>query len=168
MRILSLLLASATVFYSCDTKKSTSEETQQITASTNNSENVLADTISANAPVGIMGVDQNSVPSTAPIAAPFPAGISKSDGQPALNPAHGQPFHNCAIAVGAPLNSAPQLSPAPQAVVPQQNSANTSINANPVFPSPVPAKATGPKPALNPAHGQPNHRCDIAVGAPLS
>jgi hypothetical protein len=22
--------------------------------------------------------------------------------------------------------------------------------------------------ALNPAHGQPNHRCDIAVGAPLS
>lgn len=32
----------------------------------------------------------------------------------------------------------------------------------------TPAPAVKPTAALNPAHGQPGHRCDIAVGAPLS
>ena len=30
------------------------------------------------------------------------------------------------------------------------------------------APATTPAPGMNPAHGQPNHRCDIPVGAPLN
>ena len=168
MRIVPLLLASAVVFFSCNKKSSSAEETQEITASTRDSENVVEDTISAKATTGIRAVDQNSVPSTAPLATPFPAGISNSTGEPALNPAHGQPYHRCEIAVGAPLNGAPQQNPAPQAVVPKLNSANTSVNTNPALPSPFPAKATGSKPALNPAHGQPHHRCDIEVGAPLS
>lgn len=166
MRIVPLLLASAVVFLSCDKKSSSAEETQEVTVSA--SENGLEDTISAKASADIVAVDQNFTPSEVPIAAPFPAGISESTGKPALNPAHGQPYHQCEIAVGAPLNGAPQLNPAPQAVVPKLNSANTSINTNPVAPSPFPAKATGSKPALNPAHGQPHHRCDIEVGAPLS
>ena len=166
MRILPLLLASAVVFFSCDKKSSSTEETQEVTVSA--PENVLEDTISAKPSTDLVAVDQNFTPSEVPIATPFPAGISESTGKPALNPAHGQPYHRCEIAVGAPLDGAPQQSPAPQAVAPKLNSANTSINANPVFPSPVPAKATGPKPALNPAHGQPHHRCDIEVGAPLS
>jgi hypothetical protein len=32
----------------------------------------------------------------------------------------------------------------------------------------TPATAVPTTAGLNPAHGQPNHRCDIAVGAPLS
>ena len=104
MRIVPLLLASAVVFFSCDKKSSSAEETQEITVSTRASENVLGDTISANASAGIREVDQNSVPSTAPIATPFPAGISNSTGEPALNPAHGQPHHRCDIEVGAPLS----------------------------------------------------------------
>ena len=168
MRILPLLIVGAVVFYSCDKKESSAEETQEITVSTGDSDNVLEDTISANASTEIIEVDQNFVPSKVPIATPFPAGISKSNGEPALNPAHGQPYHRCEIAVGAPLNSAPQQNPAPQAVAPQQNSVNNNININPVFPSPVPAQTTSKKPALNPAHGQPHHRCDIEVGAPLS
>lgn len=75
-----------------------------------------------------------------------------------MNPAHGQPNHRCDIAVGAPLNSKP-----------------ASANANPVaVNAPAPAatnKATPVQmvaPGMNPAHGQPNHRCDIAVGAPLN
>lgn len=89
----------------------------------------------------------------------------------ALNPAHGQPGHRCDIAVGAPLNS-----PAKTITPPSQP---TTI-AQPVTASPQPTatvtttaatqtatvNAKGEK--LNPAHGQPNHRCDIAVGAPLN
>ena len=79
----------------------------------------------------------------------------------ALNPAHGQPNHRCDIAVGAPLNSAAAKTATPnvQTVTPQPTvTANAPLVQN--------VSASGEK--LNPAHGQPNHRCDIAVGAPLS
>jgi len=36
-----------------------------------------------------------------------------------------------------------------------------------VNPSAQPVAANGPAPKINPAHGQPGHRCDVAVGAPL-
>lgn len=75
----------------------------------------------------------------------------------ALNPAHGQPGHRCDIAVGAPLNSAP-------AAIKPAAPTQTAPVVMPTQPAPAPATATGP---LNPAHGQPGHRCDIAVGAPL-
>jgi hypothetical protein len=88
---------------------------------------------------------------------------------PKLNPAHGQPGHRCEIAVGAPLPAAgttiaaqpaTQTSPAVQNIVP----------AAPPPPAPVmnmtPVAGTGK--GVNPAHGQPGHRCDIAVGAPLN
>ncbi|RZK58557.1 MAG: hypothetical protein EOO91_07995 [Pedobacter sp.] len=89
----------------------------------------------------------------------------------ALNPAHGQPGHRCDIAVGAPLNS-PAAKPTAPTVQP---TTITAPIANPqptatVTTTPVSQTATvnakGEK--LNPAHGQPNHRCDIAVGAPLN
>ncbi len=35
-------------------------------------------------------------------------------------------------------------------------------------PNPVQTQATPTAPGMNPPHGQPNHRCDIAVGAPLN
>lgn len=51
-----------------------------------------------------------------------------------------------------------------QTVVPNQTSPNSNIvNQNSTVSSPV-TVAKG----MNPAHGQPNHRCDIAVGAPLN
>lgn len=77
-----------------------------------------------------------------------------------LNPAHGQPGHRCDIAVGAPLNSAPAKT---------TTSVNTTPTATPVSIQPtVAAPATKTAPGMNPAHGQPGHRCDIAVGAPLN
>ena len=92
--------------------------------------------------------------------------------KPALNPAHGEPYHRCDIAVGAPIDSpAPVQTAAPQ--VAQQAPANGSFNTNPIAPSAAPAptvsstSALGPKPAVNPAHGEPHHRCDLQVGAPL-
>lgn len=89
----------------------------------------------------------------------------------ALNPAHGEPGHDCAIAVGAPLNSAkPAATSAP---------AQTSPVINP-NPAPVPAPTSSPimavpsntNPAgtsgkLNPAHGEPGHDCAKPVGSPL-
>ncbi|MEP7165471.1 MAG: hypothetical protein ABI741_12300 [Ferruginibacter sp.] len=72
-----------------------------------------------------------------------------------MNPPHGQPGHRCDIAVGAPLNSAP---------------AKTTTATNTAQPvvmntTAVPVKTA---PGMNPPHGQPGHRCDIAVGAPLN
>ena len=73
-----------------------------------------------------------------------------------LNPPHGEPGHDCAIAVGAPLDGSaaqPQAAPAPTAAQPA---------AQPNF-SGAAATAAG----LNPPHGQPGHDCAVAVGAPL-
>lgn len=74
--------------------------------------------------------------------------------RPANNPAHGQPFHDCSIPVGAPLNAKNTTAPASQAPV-----------AAPV-PQQVPAGNKEVK--LNPPHGQPGHDCKVSVGAPLS
>lgn len=74
-----------------------------------------------------------------------------------MNPPHGEPGHRCDIPVGQPLNSKP--APVPQAV--QQN-----IVQNTPAPAPAPAP-TGPKPAVNPPHGEPWHDCAKKVGEPL-
>jgi hypothetical protein len=73
-----------------------------------------------------------------------------------MNPAHGEPGHDCAIPVGAPLNSINNSSP-------MVNPGNSSPLINPGSSSPVKA-AQG----MNPAHGQPGHDCAIPVGAPLN
>ena len=75
-----------------------------------------------------------------------------------LNPAHGQPGHRCDIPVGAPLNSPPATQP----VVTNQKT------AQPVTITQAPASNVKTAPGMNPPHGQPGHRCDIAVGAPLN
>lgn len=50
---------------------------------------------------------------------------------------------------------------------PSQNiQAPAPMTANPTNTTSAPASAT--KPGMNPPHGQPGHRCDIAVGAPLN
>ena len=72
-----------------------------------------------------------------------------------MNPPHGEPGHRCDIPVGQPLNS----KPVPQPV--QQN-----IAQNIPTPAPTPAP-TGPKPDVNPPHGEPWHDCAKKVGEPL-
>lgn len=76
-----------------------------------------------------------------------------------MNPAHGQPGHRCDIAVGAPLNS-PATTPKSTTVTPQPNNAAPTTLA-------TPNPATPTQEGMNPPHGQENHRCEIAVGAPL-
>lgn len=98
-----------------------------------------------------------------------PATVQSTDVTLILNPPHGQPNHRCDIAVGAPLNSPVGMKPSTQAKTqiqplmqikpqPQAQPVNTVPQVSPI-------QTTA---GLNPPHGQPNHRCDIAVGAPLN
>lgn len=74
---------------------------------------------------------------------------------PGMNPPHGEPGHRCDIPVGQPLNSKPATQTT-QAPAPQPMPAPQAVAAN-----------TGPKPKLNPAHGQPWHDCAKKVGEAL-
>jgi len=108
-----------------------------------------------------------STPSANPVS-PTGTPIAPIIASARLNPAHGQPGHRCDIAVGAALpadGSSPNLK-LPTPAVPslnlpaQKNIAPATVQA----PVVTPAGASG----LNPAHGQPGHRCDIPVGQPLN
>ncbi len=79
-----------------------------------------------------------------------------------INPAHGQPNHRCDVAVGAPLNSAPNNGSASIAQTNVQPQNTQTISSKMSTPKVVTAKG------MNPPHGEKGHRCDIAVGAPLS
>jgi hypothetical protein len=106
-----------------------------------------------NAPV--LNTPVQTTASTAPAIQPAAAAAVA----PGMNPAHGKPGHRCDIPVGQPLNSKPQ--------------ANQSAVSTPspvvTTPTTTPVKSDGNlAKGLNPAHGQPGHRCDIAVGQPLN
>ncbi|MCP1997505.1 hypothetical protein [Flavobacterium sp. HSC-61S13] len=116
-------------------------------------------------------VTEDPTATETPVTNAAPAGHSEHDGHDhgttqqaeGMNPEHGQPGHRCDIPVGAPLNS-------PAAT--QPNAAATSAPAQAQQPFLVNDGAKGATSAatgnLNPEHGQPGHRCDIAVGQPLS
>lgn len=141
MKTLKILIASVTLLYSCDKAKTSMAETEA--PKRDSTVNKTAETVAA--PAEVASVTNAS-----------------TSGKPALNPEHGQPYHRCEIAVGAPIDSAPtQQNATPQVQTP-------SILSPTVTPSAPAPQALGPKPALNPAHGEPHHRCDLAVGAPLT
>lgn len=106
---------------------------------------------------------QNSAPITMNNSAPVATNSVNQAQQtaPGMNPPHGQPNHRCDIPVGAPLNSKKaepttvkstdiQTTTTTPIAVPQNSTSSTTVAAG-----------------MNPAHGQPGHRCDILVGAPL-
>ncbi|MBC8986241.1 hypothetical protein H9X96_10690 [Pedobacter sp. N36a] len=105
------------------------------------------------------------------VVTPTPAGLPSasptmaSGEKPANNPAHGQPFHDCALPVGAPLNASASTAP----------STGTAASAPVVVPQTAAPAATPPstpvnqkEAKINPAHGLPGHDCAVPVGAPLS
>ena len=119
----------------------------------------------------------SSVPATVPATATVnePTVAKAAATPPELNPPHGQPFHRCDIPVGSPLKSAAPAKPATVQTAPQinrtgmaptlENAARLNNSRTNNATAPTVANATPPK--LNPPHGQPFHRCDIAVGSPL-
>lgn len=152
--------AALAVLISCSPakKESNSEAVQQL-------KQVQQTTLPADTSAAV-----SAVPATATTSQP--AAVQTASTPPELNPPHGQPYHRCDIPVGSPLNTPAPAKPAP--TVNRTGTAPTLANAaqlnNPqaVNPTaPTVANATSGKPKLNPPHGQPYHRCDIAVGSPL-
>ena len=123
---------------------------------------------------GSLNTQLNSSQSNAgKTTAQLPAGNSVSGLK--VNPEHGQPGHRCELAVGAPLQDVATAQGAKSTsaqVTPVQTPISTTINqlaANNTLPvNNQPAAKPAATGNLNPAHGQPGHRCDISVGAPLS
>lgn len=74
-----------------------------------------------------------------------------------MNPPHGEPGHRCDIPVGQPLNSKP---------APVQQPVQQAVAQNTLAPASTPVP-TGPKPAVNPPHGEPWHNCAVKVGEAL-
>jgi hypothetical protein len=96
-------------------------------------------------PTGLQGLQKSNV--AQPVA-------QNTKNNLIFNPPHGEAGHTCALAVGAPLN--PTASVQPQRNTnPKPEAASATAVVNP----------SGKK--LNPKHGEPGHRCDIAIGAPL-
>ncbi len=83
----------------------------------------------------------------------------------AVNPAHGQPGHKCDVSVGAPLSAPAANSVTSKAITPAAIPQAPVVN-NSQIQTAAPAQKTTA--GLNPAHGQPGHKCDISVGAPLT
>jgi hypothetical protein len=107
---------------------------------------------------------ENPAVATSPIQAPQSAVTTTvANNTVGMNPAHGQPGHRCDIAVGQPLNTAVAKTSAPQAAtqtMTQTIQPNASAN--------ISTTNTPTAKGMNPPHGQPGHRCDIAVGQPLN
>ncbi len=107
---------------------------------------------------------ENPVGAASPIPTPQAATTTAvANNTAGMNPAHGQPGHRCDIAVGQPLNTAvakttvQQTAPKTMTLTIQPNTSANVVTTN----APT---AKG----MNPPHGQPGHRCDIAVGQPLN
>lgn len=93
-------------------------------------------------------------------AAPQITPLTNNNSAVAINPPHGQPGHDCAVAVGSPLNGKSNAS----ASQPAAAIASPVVNSPTQF---IPVSNTNSNVALNPPHGQPGHDCAIAVGQPL-
>lgn len=79
-----------------------------------------------------------------------------------LNPPHGEAGHDCAVAVGAPLNS----KGTPPAPTPTYTTTQSNTTSAPAILNPNAQTVTAA--GMNPPHGQAGHDCAVAVGAPLT
>lgn len=124
----------------------------------------------ATTPTSVMYSTTNN--SNATITPATPAAVTTA---PGMNPPHGQPGHNCSIAVGAPLNSAakptaPSQQSKPATITPATITPGTVTNNGATVTTVNNNAATTPvvtAPGMNPPHGAEGHVCSIAVGAPL-
>lgn len=167
-RISALLLASVILCsFACSENKSSEENSTETNTSSDLSSQELqtpadtpsTQTVTVPEAVGSAPIIQQSSPA-APAAA-------TSGG--ALNPAHGQPGHDCSISVGAPLSTGKNAQGGQMNTTPVNT---TPVTASPSSPTPVIATPgqSSPgttAPGMNPPHGEPGHDCAKPVGAPL-
>ncbi|MFW5831486.1 MAG: hypothetical protein ACOC1D_04175 [Prolixibacteraceae bacterium] len=167
-----ILVFTLFTLISCSPAKQDSKQTQEAPDLPQNQEQSIPVNVEPDEPVAEETAEQ---PST-----------DQNNAEVMLNPAHGEPHHRCDIPVGAPLDSPPASTTRKTttdqvpAATPQSPNTTRDITNNPtaptienarrINPSQTPKAApanNGNKPRMNPPHGQPYHRCDIAVGSPL-
>lgn len=150
---------SISVFVSC-ADMDNKEETDNYLSSPSTENQVLKTTVADTTVKNTTNIQAgNTTGNTTIIPKNNNINFNSSNNTGNLNPAHGLPGHRCDIAVGAPLNSKPVQASALPSVI---NTAPATVNLNT---QPLIQKVV---PGMNPSHGQPGHRCDISVGAPLN
>lgn len=156
---------STLLIASCGSSDEESDETTNTTTRTAPPSAVTADT------------NQNKIalPATNTVTAPVLNNQPVVTSSAGLNPEHGKPGHRCDIAVGAPLDSKPTQPVAnPSVSIPANGQKSAPVISAPTITTPVVTPTVTPTTTpvtgagLNPEHGKPGHRCDIAVGAPLN
>jgi hypothetical protein len=141
---------AAIVITSCGENKQ-----DQATNGTSNQEYALPSTLSQQQQTNSQQTSTNDKIDMQPVTS-NELTINPTNANVKVNPPHGQPGHRCDIAVGAPLDGSVQ---------PTTNTQPVTISTQPTTNNVQPTTKSSGK--LNPAHGEPGHRCDIAVGAPL-
>lgn len=149
-KLFSLFVLTTFIFTSCKKELVPQDSAEKPITTTEDSTIVAEETINMTAP-------QTTVQQPTQVATPAPAVKT----QPGMNPPHGQPGHDCAVAVGAPLNSKKSTPTTSPTMTTTQN--NTT--APPAILNPTSETVTAP--GMNPPHGQAGHDCAVAVGAPL-
>lgn len=168
-KILFAAFVSASFLIACQ-----STEEENTSSSQNTTTNTAATIPGTDTQNAVAAPTATTIPSAAPVvAAPVtaPPPVPIAGASPKVNPAHGLPGHRCDLQVGDPLPQAGSA-PATQAqVVPAAPAGQAGPTVQSIAPPPPPANTSSPisgSKKVNPAHGQPGHRCDLAVGAPLN
>jgi hypothetical protein len=159
-KILNSIYAISVLFFvSCGSNKSGNDElTSDIKEVASQQSSGTSDAASVSTNLPVQGAQPQTTTTAITPTSLTPPGTNASGVK--LNPAHGQPGHDCAIAVGQPLTGSGSAKANPVQISNTPSAATNTVAA--------PAQTTTTKPGMNPAHGQPGHRCEIAVGAPLS
>lgn len=147
-KLFSLLVLVGFIFTSCKKELVPQDSAENPISKTEEGTIVPAETVNMTAP-------QTTIQQPAQAATQAPT-------QPGMNPPHGQAGHDCAIAVGAPLNS--------KKATPASTPTYTTTQSNATTTAPAilnPAAQTVTAPGMNPPHGQAGHDCAVAVGSPL-
>lgn len=164
MRYINFIIVAATtlVITSCGSSDTETQATPPVSTETSTQPATTTTTPTTTTPGTVTAPTVATTPGT--IATPAATGSS------ALNPEHGKPGHRCDIAVGAPLNGKPIQATIQQPTSPTVTTTPTTVTAPTVTQKGtlnVNSNSTKTAAGINPAHGQPGHRCDIAVGAAL-
>ena len=150
-----VLLIAIVALAACNNSSTTDDKSADSIPANLNTQTVVPDTTVPGQPVQV-----STSPANTQLTSPTTQSIQPvtNTGSGGLNPEHGKPGHRCDIAVGAPLNSTPATTTTPN---------NTPAVDIQKTLTPATTNGSASKTGLNPEHGKPGHRCDIAVGAPL-
>ena len=162
MRQLFLFCAATVFLFSCNDNKP--EQDATIAPLTNTKADTALNSSGAANQILPRQMPANPTAGMPPTTVTAPQNVPTGTTAAGMNPEHGKPGHRCDITVGAPLSSAAARTATTPTTVTQPTTITQPAMTQPTI---APAKTVTAK-GMNPAHGEPGHRCDITVGAPLN